>query len=213
MIVSVFSCSACVSGRKEKTPCWCPFVFGGPSVSHFEQGRVVWLGKALTRKSRGELGVGNGNPHLMVRVREGWCGVARWSQGEQKTTDTKTHPTMSVFSCSIRSRTFHCPTYSWRIPGSSGPIRGFLVYSWFYTRIPCTFLVHSWYLPTRIPGAFLVHSWYFLPGFLVHSGAFLVHSWYISSAFLVYSWYLLPGFLDSDDSCCTVIFQFIWLLW
>src|SRR6266545_1619631 len=89
-------------------------------------------------------------------------------------------------------------------------------------RIPGGFLVvlvlyqDSWW----IPGIFLVlyqNSWYipgtFLPGFLVHSGAFLVHSWYIPGAFLVYSWYLLPGFLDSDDSCCTVIFQFIWLLW
>src|SRR6266496_3185860 len=111
-----------------------------------------------------------------------------------------------------------------RIPG------GFLVVlvpyqdSWW---IPGIFLVlyqDSWYIPgTFLPG-FLVHSWY-IPGtsyqnswcILVHSwyipGIFLVHSWYIPGAFLVYSWYLLPGFLDSDDSCCTVIFQFIWLLW
>src|SRR6266540_5547298 len=77
--------------------------------------------------------------------------------------------TCSQLAVLPKNRTFHCPTYSWRIPGSSGPIPGFLV--------------HSWYLPIRIPGAFLVHSWYFLPGFLVHSGAFLVHSWCIPGTF------------------------------
>ena len=46
-------------------------------------------------------------------------------------------------------RTFHCPMYSWRIPGSPGCIPGFLVDSWW---IPGGVLVESWYFPTRIPG-------------------------------------------------------------
>src|SRR6266511_2312604 len=82
-----------------------------------------------------------------------------------------------TISCII-SRTFPCPTYSWRIPGSSGPIPGFLVDSWYIPGSIPGFLVHSWYLSTRIPGAFLVHSWYIL-------GAFLVYSWCIPGVFLV----------------------------
>src|SRR6266511_2297249 len=106
MIVGVFSCSACVSGQKVSKKRHCVGVLlclADPPSRISSEGGLVWLGKALTQKSRGGLGVGNRNPRLAIRVREGWCDVAHWSQGEQKTTDTKTHPTMSVFSCSMRS--------------------------------------------------------------------------------------------------------------
>ncbi len=72
----------------------------------------------------------------------------------------------------LLGRTFHCPTYSGRNPGSPGsPGRN--------ARIPGGFLVpyqdSHWIpggvlvLPTRIPGTSYQDSWYFLSGFLVES--------------------------------------------
>jgi hypothetical protein len=132
----VFSCSACVSGRKACSA-------DPPSCVSSERGvvTVVWSGKALRHSKIKRRGVcqpsvmrfaaarGRGDvvgkahrpppleireagwvlatetPRLAFRAREGtgWCGVGRWSRGAQKTSNTKMHPSLGAFSCSIRS--------------------------------------------------------------------------------------------------------------